>query len=428
MLPGSREIYVYDLSGRKSTYLSRALLTDRYNLYLASPLWEQGGSVAYDYVMPPFNGAYSNVTLDSHSGFEGRSGASFNGTTSYVNLYSTSFVNGVTTPANYCLNPSFEVNVTDDWGAPTVGSKARGGTRYVYGSFALDFTAGASAGTITQVSGLTVPPGEVVTLTGRVYNTGATAANGGIALVDVTNSTVRGTATTPSTGSWQTLTITWKNNTATDVVCSARLLNSYTDSVSVVSFDGMHLEPGMPSTYSDGTINGCSWAGTAHNSISLRRLGFNGEEGTALIWGRVSGSGVWTDATARRLLTLGVDASNYVAIYKHTDNDVYCAYNAAGTLESQALSIGTPTDWFQVAVTWSKAADQFKAYLNGAQVGATGSGLGIWSGAIASTLAVVGASSTTPADVWSGLLANVCLWNRALNATQIAALYQTYYT
>jgi hypothetical protein len=366
--------------------------------------------------------------LDSHNGFEGRSGASFNGTTSYVDLYSTSFVAGVTTPANFCLNPSFEVNVSDDWGAPTAGSKARGGVRYVYGSWSLDFTAGASAGTITQVAGLTVPPGETVTLRGRAYNTGATAANGGIALLDVTNNTVRGTSTTPSTGSWQTLTITWKNSTTTDVVCSARLLNSYTDSSSVVSFDGMQLEPGMPSIYSDGTINGCSWAGTAHNSISLRRLGFNGEEGTALIWGRVSGSGVWSDATARRLLTLGVDASNYVAIYKHTDNDVYCAYDAAGTLRSQALSIGTPTDWFQVAVTWSKGADEFKAYLNGAQVGSTGTGLGIWSGAIASTLAVVGASSTTPADLWSGLLANVCLWNRALNATQVASLYQTFNT
>ncbi len=52
------------------------------------PLDERVGSVAYDYTQKGRNGAYIAVTLGAAGIGDGRSAASFNGSTSYVNWYS----------------------------------------------------------------------------------------------------------------------------------------------------------------------------------------------------------------------------------------------------------------------------------------------------------------------------------------------------
>ena len=48
---------------------------------------------------------------------------------------------------------------------------------------------------------------------------------------------------------------------------------------------------------------------------------FSGSAGTFLCWAKVSGAGVWTDAAWRNLITLRVDASNYVEIAKSSTNN-----------------------------------------------------------------------------------------------------------
>lgn len=152
---------------------------------------------------------------------------------------------------------------------------------------------------------------------------------------------------------------------------------------------------------------------------------FNGLEGSFGGWFQVSGAGVWTDSTSRDAGVVLVNGSNYVQIARPTNNGVIsCIYTAGGTVKSVSISGLSTTGWIHLFVTWSKSGDAFKAYLNGAQSGATQTGLGTFAGALSSTRTVLGATSTTPTAVTSGYLAHWGLWTRALSAAEVAALYQ----
>jgi len=73
-------------------------------------------------------------------------------------------------------------------------------------------------------------------------------------------------------------------------------------------------------------------------------------------------------------------------------------------------------------MTWSKSADQMKAYYAGGQTGATQTVLGNWTEALSATRSNIGARSTTPDQIWNGYLAHCAIWNRALAPAEIAAL------
>jgi len=150
---------------------------------------------------------------------------------------------------------------------------------------------------------------------------------------------------------------------------------------------------------------------------------FNPAEGTSAIWCKVSAAGVWTDGVQRFASLFGVNlSSNYAGIYKRTvSNSFENDYFAGGVAKAVAFT-QSPTAWFHIAMTWSVAADQVKFYTNGVQQGATLTGLGTWSGALASTRCVIGAGSTAPATVWSGTLAHAVVFASALSPTNIAAL------
>lgn len=150
---------------------------------------------------------------------------------------------------------------------------------------------------------------------------------------------------------------------------------------------------------------------------------FNGAEGTIAIWFKVAAAGVWTDATTRRLMYLQVDASNRVRFEKSTtNNQIAFVYTAGGTAKSILWNSAGPTSWQHIAVTWSKSNDQMICYVNGAQQGATQTGLGVWAGNLAATTTVVGAADTTGGNPWSGLLAHAAVWATPLSAAQIATL------
>lgn len=149
---------------------------------------------------------------------------------------------------------------------------------------------------------------------------------------------------------------------------------------------------------------------------------FNKDEGSAVLWYKVNSSGVLSDATARRLLSLRADASNVVALHRTTTNNQFtCTYSAGGTAKSVNIT-NTSVAWQHVAITWSKAADQMIVYLNGTQTGATQTGLGVWAGALASTGCNIGALLSTPTQPWHGYLAHAALWSTPLSAPQILAL------
>ncbi|HAM41544.1 MAG TPA: hypothetical protein DCP69_09465 [Candidatus Omnitrophica bacterium] len=150
---------------------------------------------------------------------------------------------------------------------------------------------------------------------------------------------------------------------------------------------------------------------------------FNGAEGTlGPVWIKVANAGVWTDGLRHDVVTLGVDGSNYVSLYKDANNSMYAVYAAGGVFKERNFGVGTPITFQCVTLTWHKADDVAIAYLNGAQVGATLTGLGTWSGALVSSRVVIGALNTTPQVPWFGNIQYVPLGNRALTPAEVAAL------
>jgi hypothetical protein len=151
---------------------------------------------------------------------------------------------------------------------------------------------------------------------------------------------------------------------------------------------------------------------------------FPGQEGTLLLWLRVASSGVWSDATARRLVTLQADTSNRILIQKQTTaNTIVCNYIAGATNKTVTLSSLSATTAFPLALTWSKAADQVKAYVAGVQVGTTLTGLGTFAGSLNSLLTAIGTDAISGgAFFWSCMLTHVALWSTPLTAGQVANL------
>jgi hypothetical protein len=149
---------------------------------------------------------------------------------------------------------------------------------------------------------------------------------------------------------------------------------------------------------------------------------FNPLEGTLMAWAKVSAAGVWADSAVRRIATLLVDTNNYIAIEKTaTANQLKVYYVANGTASvATDVSLAASPNPFQVAITWSKSGDAVKMVINGAQVGATQTGLGTWVGNLASTKVAIGAADTSGTNPWSGSITQPILFNRALTAGELA--------
>ena len=150
---------------------------------------------------------------------------------------------------------------------------------------------------------------------------------------------------------------------------------------------------------------------------------FSGAEGTISIWAKISAAGVWTDGAERYLYRLTVGA-DFLFIRKNTtNNQVLLIYKAGGVSNSVTVSSITSAGWINFALTWSKAGDAVKAYMNGVQQGATSTGLGIWSGDLASTACILGADDVpSPASIWDGYFAHAAVWTTPLTPAQILAL------
>ena len=149
---------------------------------------------------------------------------------------------------------------------------------------------------------------------------------------------------------------------------------------------------------------------------------FSGASGTAMIWMRVSGVGVWTDGAVGGMFVLQVDGNNYVRLRKsNANNQIQFWYKAGGTFESVVAAYSALT-WTHIAVTWSKAAEEMRAYLNGVQTGVTQVALGVWAGALSVSTTVLGASNNTPAEPFPGYLAHAAVFNRALSPAEIETL------
>ena len=151
---------------------------------------------------------------------------------------------------------------------------------------------------------------------------------------------------------------------------------------------------------------------------------FNPSEGTLVAWAKVSGAGVWTDATTRHFAVIGSDSSNQITIQKsNVSNQIIASVVMGGTSKYPTSTSFSSTGWFQVALSWSKTNNQAILYVNGAQSGSTQTGLGTWVNNLSTTTTTIGASGSTGVNPWSGLINDVRLYNRALSDTEIGNLY-----
>lgn len=146
---------------------------------------------------------------------------------------------------------------------------------------------------------------------------------------------------------------------------------------------------------------------------------FNMDEGTVMIWLKVQGAGVWTDATNRHILEIQRNSNNLVRIQKTTTNNSVL-FRRAGNATAKSVTVGSQssTGWICYAISWSIAgggllsAGDTRAYVNGAQSGATQTGSAASAGSgLVSTVTVAGAATTTPTSVWNGYLSHVIVWN-----------------
>lgn len=146
---------------------------------------------------------------------------------------------------------------------------------------------------------------------------------------------------------------------------------------------------------------------------------FDGQTGTQIIFIKAINAGSWTDGTQRIMCMLYASAGNFIDIFKlATNNTVRYTYRAGLTTKQVDLTISS-TGWNMYALTWSLTLDQVKAYLNNAQIGTTQTGLGTWSGALAS--ATLGQSGGNA--YYGGWLSMTCLFNRVLSLDEIKYIY-----
>ena len=368
------------------------------------PLDEKAGAVAYDLaqanMLTPQAGVHTAVAYGGVGIGDGRTSLAYDGSTSYTNIYTVEMAG-----TERLTNGGFETaggggaDVFGTWGETAGDGAIADETVLVHsGSHAAKLTAGATANTNIYDNLSTV--GDIVP--GSIYQwpfwTRGDGTNAGFyRLFDVTNAAwITAKTTTGVSGtSYQLVTVTF----TAPALCTRVGIYFWCPAVNggIAYFDDVSVKAVNP---------------------------FNGAEGTLLIWAKVSGAGVWTDGGLRYTAQLSVDDNLHrVTLRKGTaNNTLQWLYAANGTNELVADATVTLTGWFSMAITWSKSAEQMKAYLNGAQNGSTQVALGTWAGALSSSYCLVGAEGTGPTSLWSGSLAHCALWSKALTPAEISYL------
>jgi len=147
---------------------------------------------------------------------------------------------------------------------------------------------------------------------------------------------------------------------------------------------------------------------------------FDPTKGTLLAFAKVANAGVWTDGALRRIFDLNSPGNdNRVLLDKHSTNNTLRAFYVAGGVERSVLITTSTADWFMFALTWDVAVDEMKAFFNGPQSGSTQTSLGAWEDNFASTACNIGAGSTTPTQVFDGLICHPVLFRDVLTDAEI---------
>jgi hypothetical protein len=142
------------------------------------------------------------------------------------------------------------------------------------------------------------------------------------------------------------------------------------------------------------------------------RAAWNGNIGAILIFGQTT---VWADATNRRLFFVRSNASNIIDIFKvgATLTARYIAGGVAITQPSGSISI---TTFFSTLLTWNKAANRARQFVNGVQLGTDQAIAGVWSNAfdagVGSSIRIGSGISAAGAiqQSWDGGIFGAAVW------------------
>lgn len=151
---------------------------------------------------------------------------------------------------------------------------------------------------------------------------------------------------------------------------------------------------------------------------------FTGLEVGVSIWFKVAAASVWTDGADRDIIHWSVnDGFNELRIFKQSTNNTLLFLWRSGGVTLTATVTTNSTDWIHCSIVQSDSGNYARFYFNGAQVGADQTP-GTWSGALNAVTTTIGSYTNIPTGLFIGSIAHVAVFQTALNAAQVAMLYQ----
>ena len=140
------------------------------------------------------------------------------------------------------------------------------------------------------------------------------------------------------------------------------------------------------------------------------------DTGTLMLWFKAT-SASWTDGVDRKAVYLYGTPLNRVYIHQRGDEKMGGAYVGGGY--RQHYNVVGNEAWHHVAITWDAAGSEVKHYLDGVLT-RTQTDVTAWESRQALEAAYLGSAGKT--QYWSGHLAHVALFDRPLDAQEVAAL------
>ena len=145
----------------------------------------------------------------------------------------------------------------------------------------------------------------------------------------------------------------------------------------------------------------------------------NGAVGTISAWVLLE-----TTSSGCYALRTQVDTNNYITLWYHASNNrTYMSHKGGGSAAHAYISAGETIEnsgsVHHLVGTWSESADEVKIYLD-SELKATANSLGTYSGT--NSVLDIG-QSTSSNNFWKGLINEVGIWDVALDADAITAIY-----
>jgi hypothetical protein len=140
------------------------------------------------------------------------------------------------------------------------------------------------------------------------------------------------------------------------------------------------------------------------------------------IWAKMVDASIWTNGQSHSIIRLYIDVNNEINFVKHSANPLYLYIKSGGGIKFSIIST-TTIDWYHICMTFDKASDELKFYLNAEQQGATQTGLGNFTGNLDSAACMIGAQGTGGTLPFNGYFAHPTIHNKVLTDAEILNIY-----